>query len=396
MTNNRNRRSTRRSFGRRALAFGVAMFAMVTLTAVGFAAWLISSNSTAEGNGGVVTQTVTQQNIKITIDNLHNGKLVEVDAENYTNASAYDIIFAPKEDAKGLVSFDGSKGDKPEALEFSFKGTLENWDRIDTLTFAVKVPESILTAAGLTRKSSSKPNSDPNDLWTYTAASAYVQLPEYALDKDGKPIPKVINGVWDGEAMTGPVSFSDISSVGANLVQDVRSQTEKNATPVENASESTRKITITAPSGSGNTTASFRGENLAFGWGARYSHENPATSINAGEWSKISSTGIEADKAWTNNMIQLELIKLQAVINNVNLESLYSGTVKIDEADKTITIKDKISALGSDKTIEDWVKSATSESDKNECTEQLGYLQAAVQNSMTAPSYTLYIRATVE
>lgn len=356
MSKMKNKNSTRRSFGRRALAFGIAMFAMVTLTAVGFAAWLISSNATAEANGGIVTETVTQANIKLVISNVDSaGKLVE-----YTSATSlspdkkYEIVYAPKStETSGLVVYDGSNGDKPENLKFSFIGSVENWDRVGHLKFSVKVPEQIIRAAGITGTSGS---------YAYNKASAYISLPEYATDMDGKPLPKIVDGEWNNTAMTAPVDF--------DLVNEA-------ATLSKTAGDSST-ITITAP-GSGST-ATFEGQNLTFGWGARYAQTNPATLINtAANGATIGLTGInKATDTRTTNKIQLELMKLQSVVNNIALDTALFEEAGVDLEGKT---------------LEDYVEQV----EPTEVLKTLTKIQEKLVTKINGnrPVYTLYIEAIV-
>ena len=353
----KNKNSTRRSFGRRALAFGIAMFAMVTLTAVGFAAWLISSNATAEANGGIVTETVTQANIKLTIDNVsEQGDLTD------DHGNRYDIVFSLPSNASGLVTFQDNDGkDKGEKLDFAFTGKVEHWERVGSLKFSVRVPDCIVAAAGLKKSGGT---------WTYNAHDAYVQLPEYAMDKDGNTLPKVVNGNWDKTTMTAPVTFNSISDAGATL-----SATLKNGS-----------IAITAP-GTG-TTATFAGTNLAFGWGARYGHTNPATTINSDNWTNIANTGITRDtetngtyKSYIPNQVALELLKLQAIVNGVTLDTYITAA--------GITLGEK--------TIDAYVKEATnSQTVANElATLQTKMSEAIYADGFAKPTYKLYIEAIV-
>lgn len=353
----KNKNSTRRSFGRRALAFGIAMFAMVTLTAVGFAAWLISSNATAEANGGIVTETVTQANIKLTISNKGEGDEL-IDEEG----NRYDIVFSLPYGASGLVTFQNNGGkDKGEKLDFAFNGEVEHWERVGSLKFSVRVPDCIVTAAGLKKT---------GETWNYNAHDAYVQLPEYAMDKDGNTLPKVVNGSWDNTTMTAPVTFNNISDAGATL-----SATLKNGS-----------IAITAPST--GTTATFAGTNLAFGWGARYGHTNPATTINSADWANIANTGITRDtetngtyKSYIPNQVALELLKLQAIVNGVTLDTY---------------ITDAGINLGG-RTIDAYVKEATnSQTVANElATLQTKMSEVIYADGFAKPTYKLYIEAIV-
>lgn len=339
------KRSTRRAFGRRALAFGITMFAMITLTTVGFAAWLISTNSTAQADGNIKTQTVKQANIKITIFNVdEDGNLVDKSADG----TPYEIIYAPKADSAGLITFDGSDGDKPESLEFSFNGKVEQAQRVGTLQFSVKVPDAIIAAAGLTKS---------DGTWSYNPANAYIALPEYAVDKDGNSLPKVVNGAWTDSSMTGPITFENISELqGDGLTSG--------------------PVTLTAIDGSNVMT--FTGTDFAFGWGARYGLENPADTFNSDDWSKVAHTGIvEKDKSYTTNQIQLELIRLQSAVNGIALDSLIGESMPGQTSD----------------TIDEYVKTG----DQATVQKQLEALQTALGTKIEGhrPTYTLFIEAIV-
>ena len=363
----KNKNSTRRAFGRRALAFGIAMFAMVTLTAVGFAAWLISSNATAEGDGGIKTEAVTQANIKIEIKNVNTrGELV---ANSDGSGEKYDIVFSLPKIAKGLVTFqdngDKDKGDKDkgEQLGFAFVGSVEHWERVGSLKFSIRVPEIIVKAAGLTKS---------GDAWSYSADNAYIALPEYAMDKDGNALPKVVRDSWDGSSMTAPVEFTNISDLAeVELTKTLTSG----------------KIAITKPAS--GTTADFAGTGLQFGWGERYNHVNPADTFNnKTDWTNIAKTGITLDKdtngnyeSYIPNQVALELLKLQATVNGVDLNG-YITSAGI--------------ALGG-KTIDQYVKEAT---DSQEVATQLATVQQKMADVIYAegfsrPTYKLYIEAIV-
>ncbi len=371
MTNSKKRRSTRRAFGRRALAFGVAMFAMVTLTAVGFAAWLISTNSTAEAPGGIVTQEVRVQNIKVVVESVNNnGKLVNWNGEGATlnDKPEYEIVFAPKDNTKGLVTLDKTTGDKPENLKFSFNGRIENWDRVGKLNFSVRVPGSVVAAAGLVQDPETKK-------WTYNKENAYIKLPSYARAEDGSKLPLVEGDTWDGTKWTAPISFENISDSGATLVSaDLDGDTENTTAD---------KITITKPDT--GTTAHFTGIDLAFGWGARYSYINPADTINSNNWANISATGIEKDKDYTTNQIQLELIKLQTIVNGINLDQTYFDSVVLEGRTLTTELNgktiDQFAALEDTANVQKW----------------LAALQTAVTTTIGSdrPQYRLFIEAIV-
>lgn len=339
------KRSTRRAFGRRALAFGITMFAMITLTTVGFAAWLISTNSTAQAGGNIKTQTVKQANIKITINNVdEHGNLVNKSESN----TPYEIIYAPKEGTTGLISFDDSDGnDKPESLTFSFNGQVEQAHRVGTLQFSVKVPDAIIAAAGLKKT---------GENWSYNPANAYIALPEYAVDNDGNPLPKVTNGTWDNSSMTEPITFKNISELSGEGLES-------------------GPVTLTANDGS--NTMTFTGTEFAFGWGERYGMVNPANTFNSNDWTNVGNTGVEKDKTTTTNQIQLELIRLQSAVNGIALDSLIGEIMPGQNSG----------------TIDNYVKTG----DQATVQGQLEALQEELGEQIEGhrPTYTLFIEAKV-
>lgn len=307
----KNKNSTRRSFGRRALAFGIAMFAMVTLTAVGFAAWLISTNAHVEAGGGIVTQDVHVASIKIEIENVAKG----ADGKDYlvkskTDTTKYDIVFAPPE-----ISEDGAylryynegayTNDKPENLVFDAYGTIANYDKVGRLMFSVRVSPSVVAAAGLTKT---------GDTWDFESTKAYIELPTYAMDENGKPLPKVVNGSWNHTTYTAPVAFNDISDLsGTDLTQTL--------TEHEGSS-----IVLTKPGASEGMTAGFRCTKLGFKWGKRYDNVNPAITANKNnsDWGSLTTVvGIERDKNYAHNQLAYELIKLQFIVNGLKLDAKF-------------------------------------------------------------------------
>ena len=193
-------KSTRRGFGRRALSFGLAIFAAITLTAVGFAAWVLSNNANVDAEGGIKTETVTDVSIKIDITNQVDNVLYDEIDEHGNGVGRQNIVFAPiapPASGEGSANHPANNGQiqndglgESEDLTFTVKGTVNNIDKIGVLRFNVRVPESLIAAAGLTR-----PVEGGN--WTYDPSKAFIQLPSYAMDMDGKPIPYISGELSD-------------------------------------------------------------------------------------------------------------------------------------------------------------------------------------------------------
>ena len=268
---------------------------------------------------------------------------------NTSDNTPYEIIYAPKEGTTGLISFDDSDGnDKPESLTFSFNGEIEQAHRVGSLQFSVKVPDAIIAAAGLKKT---------GETWSYKPENAYIALPEYAVDNDGNPLPKVTNGTWDNSSMTAPITFANISDLeGEGLKSGL--------------------VTLTAIDGSNVMT--FNGTDFAFGWGARYGLENPADTFNSTNWTKVEHTGVKKGQTYTTNQIQLELIRLQSAVNGIALDDTLIG-----ESMEGVTAG----------TIDDYVKTG----EQATVQAQLEALQTALGERIKGhrPTYTLFIEAKV-
>lgn len=282
-----NKKSTRRSFGRRALAFGVAMFAMVTLTAVGFAAWLISSDSSASGSGAINTEVVNYANVTLKINNLNTSNELTDDDSN-----AYHIYFAPPatdiEGSTGLVTYT-EDSDKAENLVFKFNGTIGNLAQIKNLSFSLKLPDEIIKAAGYTFD---------GEAWSFAGTeNAYIELPSYAVDSKGNALPKVVDGVESGE--TGAVVFTNA---------------ELTALTDDGITRDGVKITKNGNDGAFVGTWEFK-------WGKRYNNANPASTFNKPNFD--TTAGVESNQVYTRNQVFCELLKLQAAVNGLTLSHYY-------------------------------------------------------------------------
>lgn len=403
-----NKRATRRSFGRRALAFGIAMFAMVTLTAVGFAAWLISSNSVSESDGGVKTQEVTQANIKINVQNVDsNGKLVATASSQITDSNIlynsetgsgdeYNIVFGlPKDATSGLVTYDNKGGkDKPENLKFYFEGYVENWGRVGTLKFSVKVPDQVIEAAGYTKS---------GDVWTYdnaNAKNAYVELPSYALDTNGNSLPLVVGGVKQPDG-TKAIEFERNSE--SDLFETTEITTD--GLKIEIIEDQT-------VDGVSAKVTKFNGW-MTFKWGARYGNVNPATTFNSNDWTNVSNTGITRDlkedgstalAPYVTNQVMYELISLQAAVNGENTsakwQTYYGTTLEGDTQTVAKYFEDAGITGAANKTVADMI-TALKTADSAKAATALAKLQSALgaeiyKDGYKNPTYTLFIEAYVK
>lgn len=111
---------TKKSFKRKRLLMGLALFMSVALISTGFAAWVISSSVTKEGDGNVSAGTVSDKSLELEIN----------DADNLGT-----FKFEPKEEDKsGRVRYDGVEGNC-ESLSVTVTGKItKNADYLGDLT----------------------------------------------------------------------------------------------------------------------------------------------------------------------------------------------------------------------------------------------------------------------
>lgn len=166
------KKTTRKSFSRKAIVVVMCVFLTVSLAAVGFASWLISNNDSKEGTGNVTASNVSDAILGVTINNAENlGK----------------INFGPlKSDEEGNVRYNKTgEPDDFESLKITVSGSIDKYKTLDKMSITVKCPDSILTAAGYTWT-----GEDGARVYSYDKTKAYIALPGCAVDKDGKFLPK--------------------------------------------------------------------------------------------------------------------------------------------------------------------------------------------------------------
>lgn len=166
------KKTTRKSFSRKAIVAVMSVFLTVSLTAVGFASWLISNDDSKEGTGNVTASDVSDAILDVTIENAENlGK----------------INFGPdKGDETGTIRYNKAEADDSEALNITVSGSIDKYKTLDKMSITVKCPDSILTAAGYTWT-----GEDGARVYSYDKTKAYIALPGCAVDKDGKFLPMI-------------------------------------------------------------------------------------------------------------------------------------------------------------------------------------------------------------
>lgn len=346
-------KTTRSNFSRKAITFGVVIFVCIALVATGFAAWMISSGSTVQEQGNVDVVTVSNADIKINLDNLVGESSLKVD----------DIVFAPQEnDNTGYIMHTATVDNRTENLSFTFSGNVSNGDKVGELTFAVKLPESVINAAGFFKN---------GENWTYDSERAYITLPSYAVDMDGNPLPTIKKQagtentyVIDTENKTAPAKIT----IGTETTLDSTGITDKGFTYKLNGS-----------------TYVFDGE-VRFGWGQAFGFGNPGRTLDSRDTTVYSAESYEV-----TGLTLPEAELLLRLVNFVNagavLDSytfgesstplITSGSVKASDI--------KLSTLGSLSNI--------AGSTKAEKIDNLNDALEKAEASITVPKYTIVITA---
>ena len=216
------KKTTRKSFSRKAIVAVMSVFLTVSLTAVGFASWLISNNDSKEGTGNVTASDVSDAILGVTINDSDNlGK----------------INFGPAQDDKtGTIRYNEAEADDSEALKITVSGSIDKYKTLDKMSITVKCPDSILTAAGYAWT-----GGDGARVYSYDKTKAYIALPRCAVDKDGKFLPMFdsANNTKADEYLSGNTIFTG-------------------------SDDNKKEFTVT----------------ISFGWGELFQNENPGKYLD--------------------------------------------------------------------------------------------------------------------
>ena len=165
------KKTTRKSFSRKAIVVVMCVFLTVSLAAVGFASWLISNNDSKEGTGNVTASNVSDAILDVTINNAENlGK----------------INFGPLEsDKTGNIRYNKDEAEDFENLKITVSGSIKKFATLKQIEIKIKVPDSVITAAGY------KATDAGEGVKTYTldpTLPKYITLPAGAADTNGNLI----------------------------------------------------------------------------------------------------------------------------------------------------------------------------------------------------------------
>lgn len=201
---------TRHAFSKKAIMITASLFVTLALITTGFAAWLISSGASGEGTGNITTATIDDARLGLTVA-MAEGKDFVCFGPQADDTVPHIMYEAPKE---------GEKDDK-EVLTATVTGTIKNYDRLEKFNITIKISDKALTAAGYTWTETNE-GSLKNRTYTYNAEKAYISLPEYAVDTDGRflPLPS------DMSKTTAPKTIS----AGDSMFTDGATENEKRFT----------------------------------------------------------------------------------------------------------------------------------------------------------------------
>lgn len=214
------KKTTRKSFSRKAIVAVMSVFLTVSLTAVGFASWLISNNDSKEGTGNVTASDVSDAILDVTIDTSKLG----------------NVNFGPAQNDKtGTIRYNEAEAKDIEALEITVSGSIDNYKTLAKMSITVKCPDTILTAAGYTW------NAEGERTYAYDKKKAYIALPTCAVDANGKFLP-----LPAGEGNTAALEFANGNEVFTG------------------ADDNKKDFTTT----------------VSFGWGALFEGKNPGRYLD--------------------------------------------------------------------------------------------------------------------
>ncbi len=163
------KKTTRKSFSRKAIVVVMSVFLTISLTAVGFASWLISNNASKEGTGNVNASNVSDAILGVTIDKEDNlGK----------------INFGPLDtDKTGNIRYNEKEPDDIESLTIEVSGKINKFPTLKQMEITIKVPDSVITAAGYGLKDGSATEYEVKE-----NLPKYITLPAGAADEKGNLI----------------------------------------------------------------------------------------------------------------------------------------------------------------------------------------------------------------
>ena len=272
------KKTTRKSFSRKAIIIIASVFLVISLTATGFAAWLISNDANANKPGNVTVSDISDQILGVTID----------------TATPEKINFGPaKGDTTGNIQYVSTNAEDVESLKVTVKGTVKNFNTMKEMEVSIKVPDSVIKAAGY------KLNENGNTYSENANLPKYIELPAGAQDSKGNYIVSDSKVVYTKESKIGEKPVFTVSATSAT--------------------EATFEFVI------------------EFKWGALFENENPSLYLD----NQVSGKTIDGT----------ELAKLLAIANEGKTENQYDKLTAEAKRDILQTMKTLLETGDKDYTI---------------------------------------------
>ena len=213
------KKTTRKSFSRKAIIIIASVFLVISLTATGFAAWLISNDASKNTTGNVTVSDISDKSLDLTIDSATPASINFGPANGDVTGN---IQYVPAEDGPADV----------ESLVVTVKGKIENFSSMKEMEVSISVPDSVIKAAGYKLNENNTYSLDEN-------LPKYIKLPAGAKDSKGNYIVPAEKVVYTADSK----------------------QNEKNVFTVSGNS-ATFEFTVT------------------FGWGDLFKNENPSKYLD--------------------------------------------------------------------------------------------------------------------
>ena len=130
---------TRKSYRRKLIMFGAAIFMSLALTATGFAAWILSNDAKKDQNGSVEVGAVAETSIELSD--------ITFDKTTDTQQEIKTFYFEPlATDNQGRVRYDNKNKPAPEDLDININFSLNNYQIVGDLYVEFKIPATIQAA----------------------------------------------------------------------------------------------------------------------------------------------------------------------------------------------------------------------------------------------------------
>ena len=139
---------TRRSYKRKKIVMGLALFGAIGLVSTGFAAWVLSSNASAQPETGLKVGAVSESTMQITDVKIKGIDTKRGSATINTEIETNIFSFNPKyDDDTGRVRYGASGDECGERLALTISGKISEAQNLGQLTIGPKtVPDAVTQA----------------------------------------------------------------------------------------------------------------------------------------------------------------------------------------------------------------------------------------------------------